>query len=138
MHVNYKRQKHIGFAQINKLGQKLVLEKWIYNHFYYIEHARKHYYSFQKFSLQKTNLYEIVHNNANFKLPPSHQVSGSKQPLRICREKACLSLCLPETPLIWEIPTQICPLVQCMLQARPLEYGFFVWTAPAFEPFGLD
>lgn len=32
----------------------------------------------------------------------SHQFADSKQPLRICGEKGCLGLSLPETPLMWE------------------------------------
>jgi len=33
----------------------------------------------------------------------SHQVVGSKQPLRrFCGGKACLGLSLPQTPLMWE------------------------------------
>ena len=35
----------------------------------------------------------------------SHQVVGSKQPLRIfCGGRACLGLSLPQTPLMWEPP----------------------------------
>ena len=35
----------------------------------------------------------------------SHQVVGSKQPLRrFCGGKACLGLSLPQTPLMWEPP----------------------------------
>ena len=35
----------------------------------------------------------------------SHQVVGSKQPLRrCCGGKACLGLSLPQTPLMWEPP----------------------------------
>ena len=35
----------------------------------------------------------------------SHQVVGSKQPLRrFCWGKACLGLSLPQTPLMWEPP----------------------------------
>ena len=35
----------------------------------------------------------------------SHQVVGSKQPLRrFCEGKACLGLSLPQTPLMWEPP----------------------------------
>jgi hypothetical protein len=35
----------------------------------------------------------------------SHQVTGTKQPLRFCGEKACLGLSLPHNPLTWEPPT---------------------------------
>ena len=35
----------------------------------------------------------------------SHQVTGSKQPLRrFCGGKACLGFSLPQTPLMWEPP----------------------------------
>ena len=35
----------------------------------------------------------------------SHQIVGSKQPLRrFCEGKACLGLSLPQTPLMWEPP----------------------------------
>jgi len=35
----------------------------------------------------------------------SHQVVGSKQPLRrFCGGKACLGFSLPQTPLMWEPP----------------------------------
>ena len=35
----------------------------------------------------------------------SHQVAGSKQPLRrFCGGKACLGFSLPQTPLMWEPP----------------------------------
>jgi hypothetical protein len=35
----------------------------------------------------------------------SHQVMGSKQPLRrFCGGKACLGFFLPQTPLVWEPP----------------------------------
>ena len=41
----------------------------------------------------------------------SHQVAGSKQPLRrFCGGKACLSFSLPQTPLMWEPPALGLPL----------------------------
>jgi hypothetical protein len=36
----------------------------------------------------------------------SHQVAGSKQPLRISRGKACLSLSLPQALLMWTSATR--------------------------------
>ena len=40
----------------------------------------------------------------------SHQVIGSKQPLRrFCGGKACLGLSLPHTPLMWEPPALSLP-----------------------------
>ena len=47
----------------------------------------------------------------------SHQVVGSKQPLRrFCGGKACLGFSLPQTPLMWEplalgLPLFILPFV---------------------------
>ena len=44
----------------------------------------------------------------------SHQVVGSKQPLRrFCGGKACLGLSLPQTPLVWEPPALCLPFFMC-------------------------
>ena len=52
-------------------------------------------------------------------VPLSHQVVGSKQPLRrFCGEKACLGFSLSQTPLMWEPPALGLPFISvlCLYQ----------------------